>query len=104
MASVQDRGPPSAAAIAIGTGIVAGLTGYFLGTAKSIGVFARSPAPHEADDSDEDGDGDGDGDISDATSETHTDDLGELKTFPGSTEECKLVLAVRTDLGMTKGG
>lgn len=100
MANVQDRGPPGAAAIAIGTGIVAGLTGYFLGTAKSIGVFGRSPSAREVDDDDDDDNGD----ISDATSETHTDDLGELKTFPGSTEECKLVLAVRTDLGMTKGG
>lgn len=100
MANVQDRGPPSAAAIAIGTSIIAGLTGYFLGTAKSIGVFGRSAPAHEGDDDDEANACD----HSDASSETHTDDLGELKTFPGSTEECKLVLAVRTDLGMTKGG
>lgn len=103
MANVQDRGPPSAAAIAIGTGIVAGLTGYFLGTARSIGVFGRSPSLREDDEDDDDDDNDG-GDISDAASETHIDDLGELKTFPGNTEECKLVLVVRTDLGMTKGG
>ncbi|CZT22752.1 related to mitochondrial peptidyl-tRNA hydrolase Pth2 [Ramularia collo-cygni] len=102
MANVQDRGPPSAAAIAIGTAIVAGITGYFLGTARSIGVFGGPPpsAQQQVDDHSDDDDG---GDGSDAASETHTDDLGELKTFPGSTEECKLVLAVRTDLGMTKG-
>jgi hypothetical protein len=28
---------------------------------------------------------------------------GELSEFPGINEECKLVLVVRTDLGMTKG-
>lgn len=100
MANVQDRGPPSAAAIAIGTGIVAGLTGYFLGTAKSIGIFGGSSSVHQDDEEDDDNDGDN----SDAASDAHTDDLGELKTFPGSTEECKLVLVVRTDLGMTKGG
>jgi hypothetical protein len=26
-------------------------------------------------------------------------DLGELQTFPGNSEECKLVLVVRSDLG-----
>jgi hypothetical protein len=30
-------------------------------------------------------------------------DDGELAEFPGNHEECKLVLVVRTDLGMTKG-
>ena len=28
---------------------------------------------------------------------------GELSSFPGNNEECKLVLVVRTDLGMGKG-
>ena len=41
--------------------------------------------------------------------EEHDDDevMGQkqegLKTFDGSTEECKLVLVARTDLGMGKG-
>lgn len=112
MAHVQDRGPPSAAAIAIGTAIVAGLTGYFLGQASSIGLFGKSstraPAarlsrgdrsqakPDEAETESED-DGDADDDDSDVQ------DLGELQTFPGNSEECKLVLVVRSDLGMTKG-
>ncbi|EGP91631.1 unnamed protein product [Zymoseptoria tritici ST99CH_1A5] len=99
MANVQDRGPPSAAAIAIGTGIIAGLTGYFLGQARSIGVFGRS---HSA--SATSGAADDDSDLSDADEdETSPDDLGELKSFAGTNEECKLVLAVRGDLGMTKG-
>ncbi|KAL1589801.1 hypothetical protein WHR41_01790 [Cladosporium halotolerans] len=112
MAHVQDRGPPSAAAIAIGTAIVAGLTGYFLGQASSIGLFGKSstraPAarlsrghhsqakPDEAETESEDDD-DADDDDSDVQ------DLGELQTFPGNSEECKLVLVVRSDLGMTKG-
>ena len=50
MANVQDRGPPSAAAIAIATAIVSGLTGYYLGQARSIGVFGK-PVAH-ADESD----------------------------------------------------
>lgn len=45
-------------------------------------------------DGDEDGVGVGDGD---------GDEQGELQDFKGSDEECKLVLVVRTDLGMTKG-
>jgi peptidyl-tRNA hydrolase len=32
-----------------------------------------------------------------------SDEQGELQDFKGSNEECKLVLVVRTDLGMTKG-
>lgn len=106
MANVQDRGPPSAAAIAIGTAIVAGLTGYFIGQASSIGLFGkgdtRAPAarlsrsegtakPDEAETASEDGDSEDDDD--------ELQDLGELQTFPGNTEECKLVLVVRSDLG-----
>lgn len=113
MAHVQDRGPPSAAAVAIGTAIIAGVTGYFLGQASSIGLFGkgstRAPTarlsrgdgqakPNNAEtESDDDEDEDEDDDESDVQ------DLGELQTFPGNTEECKLVLVVRSDLGMTKG-
>jgi len=111
MANVQDRGPPSAAAIAIGSAIVAGITGYFLGQASSIGLFGktdtRAPAarltqrdglakPDDAETESEDDDGEEDDD-------SDVQDLGELQTFPGNTEECKLVLVVRSDLGMTKG-
>ena len=106
MANVQDRGPPSTAAIAIGTAVISGLTGYYLGQARSIGLFGKSSTRsaavrigHELDD---------DSDISDADAgsgdeENSVQDLGELKTFPDNDEECKLVLVVRTDLGMTKG-
>lgn len=98
-----DRPPPSAASYAIAAAIVAFTTGYFIGKARSIGLFGQSPVDYTAmaagvasdDDDDEDGD--------DSGSEESAQDLGELQTFEGSTEECKLVLVVRTDLGMTKG-
>jgi len=112
MANVQDRGPPSAAAIAIGTAIVAGVTGFFIGQASSIGLFS-SPSTRptsgtrlrsrgdEAETSEDDLDAKS-GDEEDDEDED-LQDLGELKTFPGNQEECKLVLVVRTDLGMGKG-
>lgn len=109
MANVQDRGPPSAAAIAIGTAIVAGLTGYFIGQASSIGLFGRNdtrapkarlsgregqakPDASETESSDDD-------DAAEEDDEDDVQDLGELQTFPGNSEECKLVLVVRSDLG-----
>ena len=36
-------------------------------------------------------------------SEDEDKEQGELKAFEGNKEECKLVLVVRTDLGMGKG-
>ena len=71
--------------------------GYFLGQASSIGLFSSpgTRGPHDAE-----------SDISDADADDEDDDvqdLGELKAFAGNREECKLVLVVRTDLGMGKG-
>lgn len=108
MANVQDHGPPSATAVAISTAIVAGLAGYFLGQASSIGLFGKTTRKHlkpvsaaarakpsqtletESDDDDDAAEDDEDDDVQ---------DLGELQTFPGNSEECKLVLVVRSDLG-----
>ena len=46
-------------------------------------------------------------DSEDEDDESNDDDeaveVGELSTFEGNREECKLVLVVRTDLGMGKG-
>jgi PTH2 family peptidyl-tRNA hydrolase len=112
MAHVQDRGPPSAAAIAIGSAIVAGITGYFLGQASSIGLFgktdSRAPAARltqregvaKPDDAETQSEDDDDGE--DDEEDDDLQDLGELQTFPGNTEECKLVLVVRSDLGKQK--
>lgn len=94
MASHGDRAPASTAAIAIGSALVAGVTGYFLGQAKSIGLFGGYQAAHsnaaQPDESESE------------EEEEEEDEVQELKAFDGN-EECKLVLVVRTDLGMTKG-
>jgi hypothetical protein len=89
-----DHPPPTTASIAIACALVAGVTGYFLGQGKSLGLFGGSPisTPRQtgkaASDEDESSDEEG---------------ASELSEFPGHGEECKLVLVVRTDLGMTKG-
>lgn len=104
MTSAADQPPPSTAAIAVATAILSGLTGYFLGQAKSIGLFGspvtktKQPSPAAKTRGE-------DSDISDAaeSGDDDDDDQPELSGFNGNTEECKLVLVVRTDLGMTKG-
>jgi hypothetical protein len=91
----------STAAIALATAIVSGIMGYYLGQAQSIGVFGGSSAAHP---SLKAGKRVEDSDISDAGSDSEdAQELGDLKSFQESSEECKLVLVVRTDLGMTKG-
>ena len=42
-------------------------------------------------------------DEDDESSSDEAVEVGELSTFEGNKEECKLVLVVRTDLGMGKG-
>lgn len=119
--------PPSTAAIAVAVGLIALTAGYFLGQGSRIGIFSSSGSSRRSeskkswpnsydvtvhpDSSDEelmaqqragaaareqssgsesdDGEDEGDGQ--------------ELKAFPNTGEEVKLVLAVRTDLGMGKG-
>lgn len=110
MASPQDRPPPSTAAIALATAIITGLGGYFLGQARSLGLFSGSkkgeswPNSYDVnvqyDSSDEELMKSLRGEKEDDSEE----EQGELSSFEGNKEECKLVLVVRTDLGMTKGG
>jgi hypothetical protein len=99
---------PSVWAVAFGASVVAGLAGYFLGTASSIGIFgtnsqqrlvSSSGAQHgkECDGSESEDDNASESDLEDS------EDDQEINGFEDSTEECKLVLVVRTDLGMTKG-
>ena len=84
--------------MALATGIVGLVTGYFIGQGSSIGLFGSSKKSEVTltRESEED-----------ELMEDEDDELGdtqqELDNFTGSTEECKLVLVVRTDLGMTKG-
>ncbi|CAO2650818.1 Nn.00g091150.m01.CDS01 [Neocucurbitaria sp. VM-36] len=94
---MQDSSQPSTANIAVACAIIAGVTGYMLGQAKSLGLFGGSPISQPAQRKDKKADSSDDED-----SEDEDDDTAPAE-FPGHTEECKLVLVVRTDLGMTKG-
>lgn len=103
MASPQERAPPSAAAIAIGSAIISGLMGYFLGQARSIGVFGSSLAPSPTSNNSHSSDAHASEDDQTDDSLSDDDEVQQPKSFRGLTEECKLILVVRTDLGMTKG-
>ena len=125
-----DGATPSTASIALATAILAAAAGYFIGTASSLGLFSFSknsggqkakkswPNSYDVtihpDSSDEElmeslgrGKGkevkDSEDEDKDEESEDDAGLKGELKGFEGSMEECKLVLVVRTDLGMGKG-
>lgn len=128
---MADKAPPSLMAAAIATGILGLVAGYFLGSGSSIGLFdTKTGNPRDteskkskvkkswpnnydvdvqagSDTSDEEfikairtegNDSDADEDM-----DSEDDDGKELKGFEDTREEVKLVLAVRTDLGMTKG-
>lgn len=102
-----DRTPPSTAAYVVATAILAGITGYFIGQGSTLGLFSNkekegwpnsynvkphldsSDEDYESEEEEEDSEEEGDG--------------TELANFDSSNEEVKLVLVVRTDLGMTKG-
>ncbi|KAF7586921.1 hypothetical protein BBP40_008013 [Aspergillus hancockii] len=98
---------PSTTAYVVATAIIAGVTGYFIGQGASLGLFSsqekegwpnsynvkvlqHSSGEEDYEDEEESGSEDeGDG--------------SELANFDKNSEEVKLVLVVRTDLGMTKG-
>ncbi|KAI9753276.1 MAG: hypothetical protein M4579_005249 [Chaenotheca gracillima] len=98
------RVPPSTAVTALAVAIVAGIGGYFLGQAKSLGLFGSSstwPAPGaKIVNSDMSSDDDEEEDV-DSDEDAVPKDLSDFKE--NANEEYKLVLVVRTDLGMTKG-
>jgi PTH2 family peptidyl-tRNA hydrolase len=109
---------PSTASYVIATAILCAVGGYFIGQASSLGLFGSSgdsrkksswPNSYDVkihpDSSDEElmtnleNEG-----IRDTEDDDDSDEeQGELKDFPENKEECKLVLVVRTDLGMGKG-
>jgi len=105
---MSDKAPPSIAAVAVSSLILGLLAGYFIGQGSSIGLFGSPGSSSEskkswpnsydvkvhADSSDEQADDEDDEEEGDGN---------ELSDFKGSTEDVKLVLAVRTDLGMGKG-
>lgn len=100
MASIQDRPSPTTAAIAMACALIAGVTGYFVGQASAIGFFGSSQRTKSSASKDKVEDSES---SSEGEAEEETEDGPALENFAGSDEECKLVLVVRTDLGMTKG-
>jgi PTH2 family peptidyl-tRNA hydrolase len=128
--AMADRAPPTPLATLIGTVIVAGLSGYMIGIASSLGFLPipfmpRTPKARgiaNYDDEEESEDEDIDESILDhapnwangleadkrdglrvVPTPEQKEEAVEKSAWEGSTEECKLVLVVRTDLGMTKG-
>ncbi|KAF7861451.1 hypothetical protein EAF04_008016 [Stromatinia cepivora] len=126
------RVPPTPTAMLIGTAIIAGLSGYMIGIASSLGFFPipfMPKAPKERgianyDDEEESEEEDIDASILDhapnwgngfeadkrdglRVMERSAPKKNEKKRSEGGLvdngEECKLVLVVRMDLGMTKG-
>ncbi|KAJ5776121.1 uncharacterized protein N7511_001132 [Penicillium nucicola] len=100
-----DRLPPTTTAYVIATAIIAGVTGYFIGQGASLSLFKEKEGwpnsynvkvhSHSSDEEEEQ-----------SEEESDSEDEGngeELASFKDSTEEVKLVLVVRMDLGMTKG-
>ena len=110
---------PSMLSVAIASGLFGLLLGYFLGQGSSIGLFQTStpssgspgkkswPNSYDvkvhADSSDEEGDGGGPGGDDDDEEDEDAVLVNSINGFEDSKEEVKLMLAVRTDLGMTKG-
>ncbi|KAF7192571.1 putative peptidyl-tRNA hydrolase 2 [Pseudocercospora fuligena] len=103
--SAYERVPPGAGAYALSAAIISFSLGYLAGQGRAIGLFggsaARKIATSEKSKTAGTDDDDDSSDVS-ASEDDEASDLGELQSFAGNTEECKLVLVVRSDLGMTK--
>ncbi|KAI9849007.1 MAG: hypothetical protein M1837_005898 [Sclerophora amabilis] len=100
--SESQRLPPSAAAVAIAASIIAGLGGYFLGQASTLGLFGSSSSWPAQTKQEPVSDLSSDEDEQEVTdNEQEPKSLGDFSA--NSSDEHKLVLVVRTDLGMGKG-
>ncbi|KAH8710048.1 peptidyl-tRNA hydrolase PTH2-domain-containing protein [Phaeosphaeriaceae sp. PMI808] len=97
---MQDTTQPSTANIAAACAILAGVTGYMLGQAKSLGLFGGSAISQT---SQHGRDHKTATDAEESSEEDESEDDTVPSDFKGNNEECKMVLVVRTDLGMTKG-
>lgn len=126
---MSDRPPPSATAMIVGTAILSLLTGYMIGTATSLNLlpslFSSAPAKTRSrsdttgyDDEEESSEEEIEaGEVLDHAPnwlngpEADKRDgltvgspvVTKKREVVDDNEECKLVLVVRTDLGMTKG-
>lgn len=103
----SDRLPPTTTAYVIATAIIAGVTGYFIGQGASLGLFREKQGWPNGYDVKVHKDSSDEGDEEEEEEEEESDeDEGngeELASFKENNDEVKLVLVVRTDLGMTKG-
>jgi PTH2 family peptidyl-tRNA hydrolase len=130
---MADRVPPTPVAMLIGTAILSLATGYMIGMASSLGFLPNPFSPSSSTGlktktsgyDDEEESSESDIDIDDGTPMDHApnwangeeaDKRDGLRASAkkvhekpvardgwNANEECKLVLVVRTDLGMTKG-
>jgi peptidyl-tRNA hydrolase len=104
-----ERVPPTTASYVIASAILAGVLGFFIGQGASLGLFSSATAKSSSEQRKASSEGDkaqGKEDSSseeDWENESDEEDGGELATFAGNNDEVKLVLVVRTDLGMGKG-
>ncbi|KAJ5669452.1 peptidyl-tRNA hydrolase 2 [Penicillium macrosclerotiorum] len=106
MAAPIDRMPPTTTAYVIATAIIAGVTGYFIGQGASLGLFKEKqgwPNGYDVKVHRDSSDEEDDEDSEDYESDEDEGNGEELSNFKDNDEEVKLVLVVRTDLGMTKG-
>ena len=128
MSSLASQDGPSTTSIALATAILSVAIGYLIGSASSVGIFSSTkeskktpkkswPNSYDVtihpDSSDEElmeqlGRKKGK-EVKDSEDEEDVDGsedeqvVGELASYEDNKEECKLVLVVRTDLGMGKG-
>jgi PTH2 family peptidyl-tRNA hydrolase len=125
---MADRAPLTSTALLISTALLSLITGYMLGIGSSLGLFpnpffqsseARAASKRtktsnyddEEESSEEEVDGIlldhapnwANGEAADVRDGLKVKKKEERPEWENSTEECKLVLVVRTDLGMTKG-
>lgn len=123
--AMTDSAPPSTATVAVAVGLIAITVGYFLGQGSSLGLFGGSTGSSKSssrkskkswpnsydvtihpDSSDDELMAQQRAGAGEQLEESESDDEGdgqELKAFQDTGEAIKLVLAVRTDLGMGKG-
>lgn len=98
---------PSTTSYVVATAIVAGITGFFLGQGAALGLFSSSKPkkswPNSYDVKVHRGSSDEEEEEEEEEEDSEEEEGGELANFEGNNEEVKLVLVVRTDLGMTKG-
>jgi peptidyl-tRNA hydrolase, PTH2 family len=127
---MADRVPPSPTAIIVSTAILSLIAGYMLGIGSSLGLFPNpflkttgaNVASHRTktsnyDDEEETSEEEVDGILLDHAPNWANGEAADVRDglkvsaskkeekpeWENSTEDCKMVLVVRTDLGMAKG-